>query len=322
MERTESEGFYEMLWDCDHCGQKGLLGKSQRHCAQCGAPQNPDKRYMPTPEQQQRVEGHTFVGADRTCPACSAPMGAAAKNCTQCGSPLDAAKEVRGVADAPLAAPKAPPKHRRRLWPWLLGLVVLAGGGVAIWFAFIRAHSAQVVVAAHRWERAIAIEQYGDHQESAWREQVPPGTSLPMCVAKQRSTRQVDDGEDCHIERHDKKDGTFEQVKKCKPKTKSEPVNDEWCTFSIRKWMKVDDVKTSGDGMTPAWPTDDKLPPANAAPVLGTRRAGARTETLTLDLGGGRTCDVDDPTWRKYADGQKVKVEVRARSDEVVCGSL
>ncbi len=21
-ERTESEGFYEMLWDCDHCGQK------------------------------------------------------------------------------------------------------------------------------------------------------------------------------------------------------------------------------------------------------------------------------------------------------------
>ena len=23
---------YEMLWDCDHCDTKGLLGKSQRHC--------------------------------------------------------------------------------------------------------------------------------------------------------------------------------------------------------------------------------------------------------------------------------------------------
>ena len=37
-ERVESEGFFEMLWDCDHCGQQGLLGKTQRHCPECGAP--------------------------------------------------------------------------------------------------------------------------------------------------------------------------------------------------------------------------------------------------------------------------------------------
>jgi hypothetical protein len=30
-ERVESQGFYEMLWDCDHCDTKGLFGKSQRH---------------------------------------------------------------------------------------------------------------------------------------------------------------------------------------------------------------------------------------------------------------------------------------------------
>lgn len=39
-------------------------------------------------------------------------------------------------------------------------------------------------------------------------------------------------------------------------------------------------------------------------------------------FGAGDSCDVSDAIWRKYQDGQKVKVEVRARSGKVVCGSL
>ncbi|HET9484559.1 MAG TPA: hypothetical protein VFO79_11435, partial [Xanthomonadales bacterium] len=74
-ERVESQGFYEMLWDCGYCDTKGLLGKSQRHCANCGAKQNPDKRYVPTEEQKQRIEGHKYEGSDRTCPSCHSPMG-------------------------------------------------------------------------------------------------------------------------------------------------------------------------------------------------------------------------------------------------------
>jgi len=46
-EREESQGFFEMLWDCEHCDARGLYAKSQRYCAHCGAPQNPDKRYFP-----------------------------------------------------------------------------------------------------------------------------------------------------------------------------------------------------------------------------------------------------------------------------------
>ena len=317
-ERTESEGFYEMLWDCDHCGQKGLLGKSQRHCGQCGGPQNPEKRYYPSPEQQQKVEGHIYEGSDRTCPACSAPMSARAKNCTQCGSPLDGSKDVASVDDKrPAAPPRA--KHRRRIWPWIVGGIVVLS--VAIWALFIRSHEAKVTVAGHRWERTIAIEQYGDHQQSAWRDQVPAGTSFPMCVRKQRSTRQVADGEDCHTERHDKKDGTFEQVKKCTPKTRSEGIDDDWCTFTVRSWLKVDEVKATAAGLTPSWP-DSKLPPNTGVPILGARRDGPRNEKLTLDFGSAGTSDVDDPTWRKYADGAAVKVEVRARSGDVVCSSL
>ncbi|HEX8113179.1 MAG TPA: hypothetical protein VF516_35860 [Kofleriaceae bacterium] len=111
-EREESQGYFEMLWDCDHCDARGLFAKSQRYCANCGAPQNPDKRYFPQPGQEQRVDGHIYEGADRTCPACSAPQSARAKNCTHCGSVLDGAAEVRGFTDAP-AAPRAESLRRR-----------------------------------------------------------------------------------------------------------------------------------------------------------------------------------------------------------------
>jgi hypothetical protein len=311
-ERVESEGFYEMLWDCDHCGTKGLLGKSQRHCPECGAPQNPDTRYFPSPEQQKKVDGHSYEGADRHCPACNMPMAAKAKNCTKCGSPLDGGKEVRGVV-----TPVASNKPRRRIWPFVLaGLVLVV---VLIWWFFLRTRDAEVTIAAHRWERVVTIEQYGDYEESAWRDQVPADASFPVCSRRQRSTRQVQDGEECRTERIDRKDGTFEQVKRCKPKYRSEPVDDDWCTFRIRRWKPVDAVKAAGTGLAAAWPA--QLPAADAPATLGAKRAGARKETLTLQIGSD-TCDVSAATWNKYKDGQKVKVEVRARSGKVVCSSL
>src|SRR5262245_41064864 len=136
-ERTESQGFYEMLWDCDHCDTKGLLAKSQRHCPECGAKQNADKRYFPPEGAEVRVDGHKYEGADRVCPACSAAISAAAKNCTNCGSPQDGAAEVKGVA-VPIVV-----KPQRKVWP--IVLIVIAAVlvlGFAIWFFFIRTKSA------------------------------------------------------------------------------------------------------------------------------------------------------------------------------------
>jgi hypothetical protein len=311
-ERVESEGFYEMQWDCDHCGTKGLLGKSQRHCPECGAPQNPDKRYFPTPEQQKRVDGHSYEGADRHCPACNTAMGAKAKNCQKCGSPLDGSTEVRGVAK-----PQAPVKKKRRIWPYILiGLALL---GFAIYWFFIRTRSGQVTIKGHRWERIVAVEQYGDYEESAWRDQVPSDASLPICRPKQRSTKKVQTGETCTTEKVDKKDGTFEQVRKCKPTYRDEPVNADWCTFRVRRWRKVDEVRATGSDLSPAWPA--QVPAADVPAMLGAKRSGPRTEKLILDFGGD-SCEVSDAKWRKYKDGDKVKVEVRARSGAVVCDSL
>jgi hypothetical protein len=291
----------------------------------CGAPQNPDKRYFPTPEQQKRVDGHTYEGSDRHCPSCKAPMAAKAQNCTQCGSPLDGAKEVRGFV-APRSpafagslhfGPVAPKQPKRRIWPWVVAILLLLC--VAIWWVFIRTREAQMTVTAHRWERSIALEEYGNHAEGAWRDQVPADAQAPVCHAKQRSTNKIADGEDCHTERHDKKDGTFEQVRKCSTRYRNEPVMSDWCDFTVRRWNPAGKVSSSGLGNVLAWPATDV--PATAPQAMGAKRQGARTETLKIDF-GDKSCDVDDATWRKYSDGQKVKVEVRARSGEIVCSSL
>ncbi|HEX2687531.1 MAG TPA: zinc ribbon domain-containing protein [Kofleriaceae bacterium] len=318
-EREESQGFYEMLWDCEFCGARGLLGKTQRYCASCGAPQNPDKRYFPQEGEQQRIDGHLYEGADRTCPSCQSPQSAKAKNCTHCGSPLEGAAEVRGVTspEAP-EAPATPRRRRRRIWPFVIAVIAIFGAGV--WWRCIRSQEAQVVIGAHTWQCVIAIEEFNDRQEEAWRNEVPIEASFPVCHERQRGTRQVEDGEDCHTERRDKKDGTFEQVKKCKPRYRSEPVMDSWCRFTARRWKAVDEAKTSGRGLTPACPTN--LPPADVPATLGARRQGKRGEMRSLDFGDRGTCAVNESVWRKYSDGQKIKVEVRSSSGDVVCSSL
>ena len=317
-ERTESQGFYEMLWDCDHCETKGLLAKSQRHCPECGAKQNPDKRYFPKEGEAQRVDGHNYEGADRMCAACFASQGARAKNCSSCGAPLGDAAEVKGIA-APSAV--APPPPKRRWWIPVLIVAVIGLAIFGIWYRFIRKRSATLAVTGHRWERVIPIEEYNDFSEQAWRDQVPADARMLICNKKERTSRQVADGEECHDEKQDKKDGTFEVVKKCKPRYRSEPVEDDWCSFHVMRWKELPGsaLRTSGTGLSPASPQG--APPANVPPVTGARRAAAERQIYTLDLGDQR-CDVSEPTWRKYKDGDRAKVEVRASSGAVVCDTL
>ena len=72
--------------------------------------------------------------------------------------------------------------------------------------------------------------------------------------------------------------------------------------------------------MTPVWPTN--APPADNLPILGNRRSGAKTEKLMVDLGKRGSCDVPESTWTQIRDGQQVKLEVRARSGNLVCDTI
>jgi hypothetical protein len=318
-ERTESQGFFEMLWDCEFCETKALLAKSQRHCAECGGKQNPDKRYFPKEGEAKRVDGHKYEGADKHCPNCEAPMGKLAHNCTNCGAPQDGAKEVRGVVTA---AP--PPKKQPRWWiPVIIGVLVILGIVFLVRWCN-RTEEKQVTIAAHRWERSIGIEKYDLFDREAWDDDVPRGGNVKHCRKKQRSTKKIEDGEDCKDQKVDKKDGTFEVVRKCTKKYRSEPVDDDWCTYSIRDWKEVDRVTTKGSGITPAWPTE-RLPAETYSEVLGATRRGSKKQTYFLDMTGleqAQTCDVSEAIWKKYTDNQKVKVQVRSRNGEVECDSL
>jgi hypothetical protein len=320
-ERTESQGVFEMLWDCDHCGSKGLLAKSQRYCAECGGPQNPDKRYFPKEGEAQRVDGHKYEGADRACPACSTPQSARAHNCTNCGSPLDGAAEVRGVMTPDAAKKGAGSPKKSRKWIWLVVLGVLALVAFGIWYRFIRKVSTTMTVTAHRWEREIPIEEYNEFSETNWRDKMPRDARYASCHPKKRSTKRVEDGEECRDVRQDKKDGTFEVVRKCTPKYREEPVNDDWCTYRVQRWKELTQapLRTSGTGMTPTSPTG--APPENAAPTLGAKRSRPMREKLILDF-GKQSCDVPAATWNKHKDGAKLKVQVRASSGDLVCDSF
>ena len=320
-ERTESAGFYEMLWDCEFCESKGLLAKTQRHCANCGGKQNADKRYFPKEGEEARVDGHKYEGSDRQCPNCQAPQSSRAQNCTNCGAPQDGASEVKGVA-APVA-PVAPARNSR-WWIWLIVVAVGIVGIVLLVKHCNRTESKTVTVAAHRWEWSIGVEQYDNQIKHDWEDRVPSGALASGCEMKERSRRQIADGEDCTIEKVDKKDGTFEKVKKCKPKFRSEPVEDRWCRFTVREWREVDRIKTAGNGTTPTWPSQG-LPAEQYSEVLGAKRRGSKTQKLWIDMAGLETkqsCDVNEMVWRKYADGAKVQVEVRSRNGEVECDTL
>jgi hypothetical protein len=316
-ERSESLGHYEMLWDCEYCGTTALLAKSQRHCANCGGKQNPDKRYFPKEGEEKKVDGHRFEGTDRYCPSCAQPMGASALNCTNCGSQLEGGQTVK-----PIAAPTKKVEKKPTNWKKILIVVAIIALVIfLIWYFFIRTKEATMTVSGHSWSRSIAVEEFGEQRDSDWRDRMPSDARFPSCHRKQRSTRQVDTGrEDCRVEKKDKGDGTFEQVKKCKPIYRTEGIDDDWCTYTVLRWREITAIKTSGGDMNPAWPTQG-LPPATAASSVGARRQGKKTETLTLRF-GAQSCDVSDAVWRKYKSGQKVKLEVRARSGDIVCSSL
>ena len=219
------------------------------------------------------------------------------------------------VEKKPVAA-----KGRSYLWYILAGVVLLC---VAIWWQCIRKKSIELDVTGHRWSTSIAVEEYREVGEQQWRDQVPTGARAMSCRSKERSTRDVPDGETCAMVKHDNGDGTFSEVNQCTPKTRKESVMDDWCDFRIDRWTKVDELTAKGAGLKVTWPD---APPPPLVVGQGARRPGPRTATYTLDFSDGKkkkqSCDVEEATWRKYADGQHVKAKARASSGELVCSTL
>jgi hypothetical protein len=314
------EPVYEMLWDCEACDAKGLLGVTHRFCPHCGRPQNPDRRYFPAEEAKVAVADHVYVGADRICPACDAPSGAKADFCGVCGSPLDAAKGVKLVADGTSlrgrtlvgAAPAAPPPPSgiSKSWIVIAILVVLLFVCCGL---MMRQTPAAATVESLSWERTIDVETFKSVQDGAWRGSVPAGAYDQRCEERNNGSKDIPDGETCTKNNVDQGDGTFKQVEECKPKYKKIPIKDLWCDFKIDKWVSDRHERTSGQGNQGArtWPA----PSVTGCATLGCTRLGAKAEALKVAVRvdgepAPQDCAVEERVWSTLQPGQAVTLTV------------
>jgi hypothetical protein len=295
---------YEMLWDCQYCGSKKLLGLTHRFCPNCGAAQNPDARYYPSDEEKVAVHNHEYTGVDVTCSACGQLNGAKSEFCGQCGAPLSEAAKAKTLAaetraqgeqfasggsrdvvkeqyDAEMARIGATPKKKKRggnnnviIAAVIAVVVLLIGGG---FFLLNWTEEASLVVTGHEWERSIDIERYNEVRERSWHDSRPSGDDARIisgtCREEQRSTRRVPDGEDCSTRRVDQGDGTFREERVCTTRYREEPVYDDMCTWEVKRWEWERTASASGGlSDTPYWPE------TNVSPCSSTR-VGCERET-------------------------------------------
>jgi hypothetical protein len=317
-------GVFEMFWDCAFCDTKALLGKTNRFCPNCGAPQDAKKRYFPPPGKEV-VANTEYEGVDVTCPACQTPNGAKAKCCKQCGSPLNEAGRVALVQrqGAPTQTSKqAAPKKSSKL-PFVLGgVAVLVIAFIVV--ALTWKKQVQVTVAGHSWERVIDIEEKRARSDSSWCDSTPSDAYSVSRRREQRSTQQIADGQECHTENHDRGDGTFERREVCKTKYKSEPVYDDKCYFTVDRWGVQRSVKAAGDLQNePTWP-EFRL--TRTGDSLGCEREGPHHETYLVKLSSNEPkeyeCDKPQAQWKQFAPGKSYPMKVRVMTGGADCDSL
>jgi hypothetical protein len=338
---AEPDIYYEMLWDCEVCDARGLLGVSHRHCPECGATQDPARRYFPLPGQEVEAKNHRYAGIDWTCAYCQSPNSAAARFCVNCGAGQDGSKPVAIVADAaPAASPApatAPPvlavaanspvsdkaMSKRSVGLWLLaGMVSMIGViAVLVFFAnqFFTTQETTVEITGHTWQRSITIERFSAVNDSAWCDSLPSAAYSISRSQEVRSHRNVEAGQDCSERRVDMGDGSFTRKKECVPRYTKEAIYDERCRFRVNRWQFARSAVANQEGFRqPVWPAvgalQGNLGKAGNSLSLGSEREGSRSERYTLTLANADKiwhCDVPESLWQKLRDGTHVPLRVR-----------
>jgi hypothetical protein len=312
-----TEKTYEMLWDCKFCGQKKLLGLSQRFCPKCGGPQDASKRYFPPDEEKVAVQDHPFVGADVECPACSAWNSKAAAHCTSCGGPLGQGRAAP-IVGAPVPPPAAAKKSSAPLLFAILGAVGLVLVGILVAVFWKKGGSFEV--ASHTWERSIEVEHFGPVRKSAWCDELPSGARVLGRHQEKRSTKKIQDGQDCHKTKKDNGDGTYKEVTECTPKYREEPVMGDKCDYEADQWQTARTATANG-----ALPNQPRWPPLD---LKQSEREGKHAETYSLLVreaksGKDHSCAFSDAAkWSSFKDGARYDGNVGVVSGALDCDSL
>jgi hypothetical protein len=304
------EKTYEMMWDCEYCGSKKLLGKTHRYCPECGAVQNPQRRYFPPDNEKVAVEDHKFVGADLHGPACKEAQSAAAKCCTNCGSPLAGGAAAARQADVVVGPPQAPPKKSNIGWiVAVIGVLVFGCIGLVV-VNRCATSEASLEVSKLTWKREIEIERYGEVTDKGPCSSVPAGADI---------TKRDKPEPKCKTIKKDQGDGTFKEVKDC-----DKPV--ETCTYKVKKWDTARTLEEHGDvGDKPTWPSVKLGKTGNCD---GCEREGDRTESYIVHFVDTQSKDEhscsfsDESKWKSFEKGSQWKGETGMLAGDLKCDKL
>lgn len=341
-------GTYQMLWDCDVCNTKKLLGVTHRHCPNCGSAQSPDARYFPEPGEEIALHDHQYVGKDIICPACDGLNSAAATYCGNCGANMKDGTQAttredqhesefgenkrdlvqeQFQADMLQAGVLPKPDTTGFLLSMSKKTRYIVGGVVAFillvcgigGFVTFYKQSETVTVAAHNWERTIEIEEFRALDQHKDCDDMP-SDAYSVDRSTESRTRRVADGqtctEQCSNKRVDRGDGSFDTVRECRDvcetKYKNESYTVQVCDYTVNRWSVVETVRADGDGLSAAWPALILADSINSE-GLGGQRAGDRNEVYVLEIkrasGKQVECEFDDEdVWRKYADGESFEL--------------
>jgi hypothetical protein len=346
------ERTFEMLWDCPACGTQKLLARSQRHCPNCGSPQDPAWRYFPAEDEATEVKNYTYVGADVICPNCETPNSKAANFCVNCAAPLKEGVTVKTLgtqtrgegesfAQEDLKARRRAEKEAARgvssrasgvpargkgvpAWVWVLGLFAVLA--VAVW-AFSLTRDELVTVSGHTWQREIKVQEFRPVSGSAWCDSLPVGAYNVSSFSAIRSYREIPDGQTCRTVRRDNGDGTYSQRRECETKYRSEPIYDRKCNYVVNAWVYSRSATTRGESQQPApfWAVQPLERPGSC---LGCEREAGRSERYDILLrrpdpkNPDFRCKIPLDVWSRISVGQVVDMKVGYIAGDARCDTL
>lgn len=209
----------EMLWDCQSCHTRGILGR-HKQCTGCGAPRPQGTKFYKQENAQAITDSSLLqqaaAGPDWYCLHCSAANPGNKEKCSQCGAEKGTSPshkvtdyppgQMPTVGNLPLDDPQPQPRPRRRASAsspttsldssvyserpvplWAFGLLGLAIAGLILWLLW--PSKMTVRVSDMSWERSVTLEASSLVVGEGW--SLPEGARLLNQQTRQNGTTPV-----------------------------------------------------------------------------------------------------------------------------------
>lgn len=318
--------YYQMLWDCEYCGAKGLLAKDQKVCPQCAGKQNPEKRYMPDMAQAQEVVGHVVKGADRVCGGCGRILPVSVTHCTGCGRSMEGASEVqrKSLQAGGLNAPKSALQSSRKfiILFFAVPLLIALGFGGFFMLDNALAKPSAFLLEGKSWSATIDIEQYGPETRTYSCEAPPELLPRPVIPELGEQVLWVQSSPaGVQVAQNDEGDGTFSVETSDAGSDNSDgdqATSSKTCTETIYTWKHARTLSESGSELPVRWPlatltTDERE---------GGRRVDWNLNLITSDQSKRAQCAVAETLWNNASIGSAWVLELGYFTGSPRCGTL